>query len=137
MSATREDVVREALSWEGTPFHDAAGVKGAGTDCLHFIVRVFVAVGLLEDFNPAPYAPQWFLHREEPLFLQGLERHAHRVDAGLPGDILMFNFGRHAAHAAILLDGDQIIHAYKPVGCVTRDSRAAHAHRYHSTWSLF
>lgn len=134
---TREDVVREALSWEGTPFHDASGVKGAGTDCIHFIIRVYSAVGLIEGFDPDPYSPQWFQHKDEPLFLNGLREHAREVDKGLPGDIAMFNFGRHAAHAAIIVGDDTIVHAYKPVGCVTRDSLSGHAHRLHSYWTLF
>jgi cell wall-associated NlpC family hydrolase len=134
---TREDVVREALSWEGTPFHDAAGVKGVGTDCIHFVKAVYCAVGLIDDFALDAYAPQWFQHRDEPLLLQGLAKYAHQVQSGLPGDIVMFNFGRHAAHVAILIDEHTIIHAYKPIGSVTRDSLSGHASRYHSTWSMF
>lgn len=134
---TREAVIAEALSWIGTPFHDAAGVKGAGTDCLHFIKGVYVASGLVPDFEVPPYKPQWFLNREEPLFLQGLAKYAHQVEVGLPGDVAMYNFGHHAAHSAIVIDDVTLIHAYQPVGCVTLDSRAGHAHRLHSYWSLF
>lgn len=137
MSATREDVVREALSWVGTPFHDCAGVKGVGTDCAHFIIRVYAAVGLIENFDPESYSPQWFQHREEPRFLDTLARYAHRVDVGFPGDVAMFSFGRHAAHSAIIVDERSMVHAYKPLGCVMLDERSGHGHRLHSLWSLF
>ncbi len=134
---TREDVAAEALSWLGTPFHDCAGLKGVGTDCVHFLIGVYSAVGLIEAFDPAPYAPQWFQHRDEPRFLAGIAERAHRVDELGIGDVAMFNFGRHAAHGAISLGGDTIIHAYKPLGRVTKDSLAAHTHRVHSYWGLF
>lgn len=132
----RDDIITEALTWEGTPFADFCGVKGAGVDCLHYVKSVFVNVGLINDFTLNPYSPQWFMHRDQPLFLEGLERYAHRVTDPGKGDIAMFNFGRHAAHCAIIIDEYVMIHAYKPVGFVTKDSRAAHAHRLHSYWSV-
>jgi len=137
MNATREDVVREALTWIGTPFHDRAWVKGAGVDCLNLIIKVYAAVGLIEDFEPPAYSAQWFQHRDEPLFLSGLEKYAHRVEMAEPGDIAMFNFGRHAAHAAIILDHYTLLHAYKPAGEVLREPRSGHDHRLHSYWSVF
>lgn len=139
MSATREDVVREAVSWTGTRFHDCSGIKGVGTDCAHLIIRVYAAVGLIEDFSPS-YKPQWFQHRDEPRFLQELEsRGAHRIDIeeALPGDVLMYKFGRHAAHGALVIDASSVIHAYKPVGHVCVGSRREFADRLDSAWSLF
>ena len=137
MTATREDVVAEALTWIGTPFHDRAGVKGAGVDCLHLLVRVYQAVGLMEQFDPPVYSPQWFVHHDEPRFLNGLAKYAHEVEMALPGDIEMFNFGRHAAHGAIVVDHYTMVHAYGIAGEVMRDRRSTHAHRHHSYWSVF
>jgi NlpC/P60 family putative phage cell wall peptidase len=137
VDAKRAAVVAEALSWLGTPFHDRAGVKGAGVDCLHLLVRVYAAVGLIENFDPPVYSPQWFQHREEPLFLQGLQRYAHRVEMAHEGDIAMFNFGRHAAHGAIILDHYTMIHASGAAGEVTRAPRALFDDRLHSYWSVF
>lgn len=137
--ATREDVVRAALGWVGTPFHDCAGVKGAGVDCVHLIIRVYAEVGLIADFDPQ-YKPQWFQHRDEPRFLAGLEEHgARRIDPAqaLPGDVLMYSYGRHAAHGGIVAYAGAIVHAYKPVGCVTIGDRREFEHRLDSAWSLF
>lgn len=139
MTATREDVVREAFEWLSTPFHDVAGVKGVGTDCAHLLIRVFSAVGMIQDFSPR-YAPQWFQHRDEPRFLQALvEQGAHQIDISdaLPGDVLMYRFGRHAAHGSIVVDANTIVHAYKPVGHVCRGSRREFEDRLDSAWSLF
>jgi NlpC/P60 family putative phage cell wall peptidase len=139
MSAIRDDVVREALSWLGTPFHDHAGVKGVGCDCAHLILRVYAAVGLAEDFSPQ-YKPGWFQHRDEPLFLNALSENGARKiphEKALPGDVLMYNFGRHAAHGAIVVDANTIVHAYKPVGHVCRGSRRELIDRLDSAWSMF
>jgi cell wall-associated NlpC family hydrolase len=136
----REAIVREAKSWLLTPFHDCAGVKGAGVDCAHLILRVFAAVGKTPDVPIKAYRPQWFLHRKEPLFLQELkERGAHQIDlaSALPGDVLMYDFGIHAAHGAIVIDANTIIHAYKPAKCVCLGSRREFADKFDSAWSLF
>jgi cell wall-associated NlpC family hydrolase len=132
-------IVTEALSWIGTPFHDKAGVKGAGCDCLHLIWRVAQARGFLPpDGDPPDYKPQWFVHRGEPLFLQGLKEHgARQVDMGLPGDFAMYNFGRHAAHAAIIIDGNKMVHAYNLVGRVTLGDRRELLPKLDSYWSVF
>lgn len=139
MTATRQDIAREAFTWLGTPFHDCSGVKGVGCDCAHLLIRVAAATGFIADFDPA-YKPQWFQHRDEPLFLQELQKcGAHRIEPEKidVGDIVMYNFGRHAAHGAIVLDANSIIHAYKPVGFVTVGSRRELADRFDSAWSLF
>ena len=139
VSAKRAEVIREVLTWEGTKFHHTAGVKGAGVDCAHLLIRVYSAVGLIEDFDPA-YKPQWFQNRGEPLFLQAIEANGARQiqpAAAQAGDVLMYDFGRHAAHGAIVVDEHTLIHAYMPVGCVTLGSRAEFAHRLHSAWTLF
>jgi cell wall-associated NlpC family hydrolase len=94
---------------------------------------------LVKDFDPK-YKPQWFQHRDEPRFLQALIDHgAHRVEPEkvFPGDVLMYRFGRHAAHGAIVVNESTIIHAYKPAGCVCLGSRRELAHRLDSAWSLF
>ena len=137
--ATREQVVKEALEWVGTPFHDMAGIKGVGTDCAHLVKGAFVNTGMIEDFSPQ-YKPQWFQHRDEPRFLLALaDRGAHKIDVKdvLPGDVLMYRFGRHAAHGAIVVDANTIVHAYKPVGHVCLGSRREFEDRLDSAWSLF
>lgn len=136
--ATREDVVREALAWAGTKFHDCAHVKGAGADCLGLLIGVCAAVGLIQDFEPDAYSPQWFQHHDEPRFLNGLAKYCRRVEVALPGDFEMFNLGRHAAHSAIIIDANSMVHAYKPAGRVILDSRQSWlASRHDSYWSAF
>jgi len=136
----RAAVVAEALSWIGTTFHDCAGVKGVGCDCAHLLKGVFVATGLIQDFVVPPYKPQWFLHKKQTLFLDELVKRGARqidVDAASPGDVLMYNYGIHAAHGAIVIGSTTIVHAYKPVGMVTRGDRREFSHLLDSAWTLF
>src|SRR5271163_2604558 len=96
IAAERAAIIAEALTWLGTRFHHCSGVKGAGVDCAHLVWRVAQARGYIPaNEEPPPYKPQWFLHSSQKRFLEALERHgARRVNVGLPGDIVMYNFGR-------------------------------------------
>ena len=138
MSPARERILEEARSWLGTPFHNCASVKGAGVDCVHFMKAVYAACGVIEDFTIDQYAPQWFLHKDEPLFLNGLARYADRIEkaAALPADAIMYNLGRHAAHCAIIVDERTIIHAYSRARCVTLSDRGALEGREDSFWRV-
>ena len=117
----REQVVLEAMSWLGTPYHHCADVKGAGVDCLMLLVCVYRACGLAAaNVDPRPYSPQWHLHRSEELYLQGLGL-ANATETTTPqaGDIAVYKFGYTFSHAGILVDQHHIIHALKDSGAVT------------------
>jgi cell wall-associated NlpC family hydrolase len=132
----RAAIVEEARSWIGTKFHDGARVKGAGVDCANLLIGVCAAVGIIQAPELEPCSPQWFLHHDEPRFLQILARYAHRVERAQSGDIHMYNFGRHAAHGAIFVDERTIIHAYKPAGAVVMEDPQPLVPRLHSFWSV-
>jgi len=137
---TREQVVAEARTWEGTPYHHCTGVKGAGVDCLYLLYRVYVDFAqIVPQFELPQYAPQWFLHRDEELYLDGIARHARRIELheAKPADFAMFNFGRHAAHGAILIDQRTILHAYQPMKRVVVTDIEHIVRRLHSCWTVF
>ena len=113
MSAAPQQIVAEARSWVGTPYHHAADIKGAGVDCGMLLVRVFVDVGRLAPFDPRPYSADWMLHRSDEIFLGHLVRAAKLVGAPEPGDIALFRVGRCYSHGAIVtaLDPLTVVHA--------------------------
>jgi cell wall-associated NlpC family hydrolase len=118
---TRGDVVREALSWEATPYHHRARIKGVGVDCAQFPAAVYEAVGLIPHIAPA-YSPQWMLHRDEEQYLGWVRRFAceiPREEAG-PGDFAIWKFGRCYSHGAIVIDLPEVIHALILGGGVIR-----------------
>ncbi|MCU0624552.1 MAG: NlpC/P60 family protein [Gemmatimonadaceae bacterium] len=133
----RAAVVAEALSWVGTPYRHLGAVKGVGADCAMTLVRVYAAVGIVPaDFDPRPYAAEWYLHREEERYLAGLERWARRVETARPGDIALYRFGRTASHGAIVIDEETMVHAYRPLRAVVLQERRALADRLDSYWSV-
>lgn len=133
----REAIMAEAKTWLGTPYHHLAGVKGAGVDCAMLLVEVHKAVGLLPaDFDPRPYAPQWFLHRDEEKFVAHLLSCSKRTTDPQPGDVALYRFGRTAAHGAILLEDDLLIHAYRPSRRVEITERRTLVGRLDSFWSV-
>ena len=122
----RDDVVSAARSWLGTPYHHRARVKGAGTDCGMILIAVFSEAGLIEDFDAGEYSPDWMMHRSQELYLQTVERYAKKVNREpQAGDIALFRFGRCISHGAIVTEWPEIIHAYRPAGCVTIDNAEA------------
>lgn len=121
MTDIRFAIVAEALTWLETPFHHAARLKGFGVDCANLLAAVFGAVGLIPAVALPVYPADWHIHNDEPRFLLELDNYADRLPDGTlpqPGDIAMFQYGRHTAHAAIVTVWPQIIHAWKDVGKV-------------------
>lgn len=117
----REEVVREALSWELTPYHPRGRLKGIGVDCAMFPHAVYASVGAMSD-EPPDYSSQWMLHRDEEIYLEWVRRFAREIDraAVAPGDFAIWKFGRVYSHGAIVIDAPEVIHAVIAGGGVMR-----------------
>ncbi len=78
MTFTPDDVIAEARTWLGTPWHHQASVKGVGCDCIGFVRGVaekFVGrVPLALD-----YTPTWHLYRAEPRMYLGFKQHCEEI----------------------------------------------------------
>ncbi len=119
----RQKFVDEALTWVGTPFRDCADVKGpnGAVDCAMLLTRSAVDSGLLPAFDPRPYSPRAMLHsteeRSEKSFLKILaSMGAREVEVPRVGDVLVYLFGRMFSHGAVLVNGDEVCHAYAAAG---------------------
>ena len=119
----RDRVVAEARSWIGTPYHNCADIKGVGVDCGMLLVRVFVDLGLVPPFDPRPYTPDWHCHRSEEKYLNSLLERSIKVDAPLPGDVVLFKVGRCYSHGGIVtrLSPLTIVHAFMPAQTVLEE----------------
>ena len=117
----RAAVVAEALSWTGTPYHHRAKLKGVGVDCAQFVLAVYAATGLIEDFDTGEYPHDWHLHRSVERYMTEVLRFARPVPVGeaKPGDVLLFKYGRAFSHGAIITAYPQVIHASLAAGSVT------------------
>lgn len=119
---TREEVVAEALTWEGTPYHSNASLKGIGVDCAMLPLHCYRAVGLVPDGPNPEYSSQWMLHRDEEQFLSWIRKYAREIDREQvgPGDMAVWKFGRCYSHSAIVLDMPEVLHAVIRGGGVVR-----------------
>ena len=120
---TREQVVAEARSWLGTPFHHQGRLKGVGVDCAGLIYCVQHELGLIchEHFiqrdDVAPYLGYGHvpvagkLQKACAQFLEVI-----KIGEALPGDVLLFRFEAQPTHLAFVGDYHEgrlsIIHAY-------------------------
>ncbi len=112
-------VVREALSWAGTPYHHQGRVKGSGVDCGQILAAVYEAAGIVDAPEiPQEYPPDWHVHRSEERYLATVERYATNVPDALPGDIVLFRFGRCLSHGGVVIRWPWIIHSYIGVGVI-------------------
>ena len=114
----RTRIVRSARDWLGTPYHHRAAVKGAGADCAMFPLAIYRECGVIPaDYGPPEYSWQWHLHRSDELYLAEVEKFAvESPGPPMPGDFVVFKFGRTFSHGAIVLDWPTIIHSYIPHG---------------------
>ncbi len=128
-AAERVAVVAEARSWLGTPYHHMAAIKGVGVDCAMLLVRVYVDLKLVEPFDPRPYPFDWHLHRGEERYLGFLLARSRGVAAPLPGDVVLFRYGRCFSHGGIVTRPDPltIVHAFFPARMVVEEEVARNA----------
>jgi cell wall-associated NlpC family hydrolase len=115
----RQRVITEALSWVGTPYRQLGATKGVAVDCSMLLCRVVIDAGIVEEFDPRPYPPAWFIHRDDERYLEWLATMAAPVEAGKPGDVIAFRFGRAYAHSGLIISDTQLVHAFAQEGRCT------------------
>jgi len=107
----RTQVIREAITWIGTPFRFTQQEKGrhGGTDCGNFVMAVFAACG----WPPQRFVfdRQWFKNRTDEIYRAELEKRAVSVPFPRPGDIALFHVGKLYWHGAIVISWpNRVIH---------------------------
>jgi len=131
----REELIQEALSWRGTPHRHMQKVKGAGVDCGQVFIEWFGNCGLIEKFDTGYYPSDFALNSHKDTFLQWIKMFCVETEDPEPGDIAMFKFGRVAAHGALVLPDNKLIHAYIGQGVIVSDINDAELKgRFHSYW---
>lgn len=120
----RAEIIRAAKQWLGTPYHHRARVKKAGADCAMFPLAVYQECGVIPTaFSPPAYSMQWHLHKSQEMYLQTIVPFcAEKSCDPLPGDFVIFKFGRAFSHGAIVIDWPEIIHSYIPHGVLLSDA---------------
>ena len=118
----RTQIWQTALTWEGTPYHDLACLKGVGVDCGQLVIGVAKELGVLPcTWQCPPYSPERHLHQRTDMMSGLLEACGCWPVAWedrQPGDVLTFRFGLVVSHAAFLLPGNALVHAVVDKGVV-------------------
>jgi cell wall-associated NlpC family hydrolase len=115
-----EKIVAAAMAWLGTPHINQARIKGIGVDCGMLLIGSLEDAGLVpaNSIHIEPYSNEWHLHHSEEWFLRYVEQYCVKVDDMLPGDFLMFQFGRCLSHAGIYIGKNMLIHAVIDQGVI-------------------
>lgn len=121
----RARVIEVARSYLGTPYVHMGRRRGAGVDCLTLLADVYPEAGIV-PYVAVPYYPKdWMHHRSAELYMQGLLRYMREIPGPpLPGDVVLWRFGRCFSHGAIVVEWPHIIHAFAG-RCVTLENAEA------------
>jgi cell wall-associated NlpC family hydrolase len=124
-------VITEARSWLGVPFRHQ-GRSRSGIDCVGLPIVVCQSLGLLPpSFDVANYG-----RTPSGELVTRLQQHCTRINAPVPGSLLVIAWTKQAAHVAICT-GETMIHAYESVGRVTEHGyRGRWVRMTHSVWAL-
>jgi cell wall-associated NlpC family hydrolase len=117
----RDLIIAEAMSWLGTPYHHRGRVKGVGVDCGTLLCEVYERAGIVDHFDPGPYPMDWHLHQMGQRYLEHVLTVCDPVDAPLPGDIVLYHFGKCISHGGIVIGWPTIIHSYLRTGVIIQD----------------
>ena len=112
----RDDVVRAARQWIGTPYLHQASLKGVGCDCIGLVRGLWRELIGPEPEPMRPYSPDWAeAGGDETLIALG-ETHFVAADpqAWKAGDLLVFRFRDNAVakHVGVATDTTHMIHAH-------------------------
>lgn len=132
----RAEIVAEAYTWLRTPYHHQAHIKGVGVDCVWLLIEVYKSVGIVAvDFDPGNYSAEWYFHQSEEIYLGGVLKHAYKIEAPLPGDVALYNFGKCVSHGVIIVGDGLGIHAHRPSRNVELIELRTLEDRFDSYWS--
>lgn len=116
-------VVREAMTWIGTPYRHQADRKGVSCDCLGLVRGVWRALYGFDIEPPGVYAADWAEAGGQERLLAGARRSFREksISDAQAGDLLLFRWRPHlpAKHAGILIGQDRFVHAYQGGDAVT------------------
>lgn len=67
---------------------------------------------MVEEFDTDYYPMDWALHRGDERYLSYLLQYAKPTDNPKAGDIAVFRFGRCVSHAGIMINENEMVHAW-------------------------
>lgn len=93
LSLRRPDILVEARSWLGTPWHHQGHTKGRNCDCIGLVVEVLRSCGYIPEFVYPVYDRMPHGDEITPYLKKYLEGPIDLKDA-LPGDVVQITWGK-------------------------------------------
>ncbi len=114
------DIVVQARTWLGTPFHHQARLKRVGCDCLGLIIGVVDELDLKDKYGQPLASYDEITYSKEPDGAYLTQKIAALLDEvsienAQAGDLALFNMAGNPQHLAILTDYENalgMIHCY-------------------------
>ena len=134
MKNKQQQIVSQARTWLGTPFHHQARLKGVGCDCLGLVVGVVDELGLKDKHGQSLAGYDEIAYSKEPdgaYLTQKLTDLLEEVQEPQAGDLALFSVRDNPQHLAIITDYEGslgMIHAYAP-------ARRVVEHRLDDDWN--
>jgi NlpC/P60 family putative phage cell wall peptidase len=116
----REEIVRVARRWLGTPYRHQAATRGAGCDCLGLVRGVWRELHGSEPMAVPNYRADWRDGRHGEELLGVARRLLVPADEAAAGQVVLFRLGRTTTpkHCGLLVADERVIHAQEGLGVV-------------------
>ena len=128
---TRNEIIKEALEWQGTRWQHQASLKGIACDCAGFVRGVFKNLTGTDVPIEADYPATWHLFQKEERCYNTCKKYLTEIKITdiMPGDVILFAYRKSfvAHHMGIVLPNNKFIHADQDVGLV-------HVTAFDDTW---
>jgi len=128
MTVQRSQVLREARTWIGTPFHHQGRQKAVGVDCVGLTIGVALSLGLIDESLAKSLPTDYRQHPDAKLMKRLLRQHMSPCWPPEPGDwIWVAKIGHLPTHLAMVASDSSVIHAdAERKAVVEHPLRAAH-----------
>lgn len=133
----RQEIIKTAREYVGTPFVHQARLKGIGVDCIGLVTGIGKDLGLI-NYDHVVY-PRYSSNGDQLMFHMRKAFVEIDVDKRQPADVIIYwtdKNSKHPQHLAVLTDNG-IIHTYDRVKKVvetpshpTWDDRITHAFQW-------
>lgn len=111
-----EDIIREARTWIGTPYHHQQCIKGHGVDCGRLVEGVGVALGLMQ---PLPKGMIRYGRKPNPRQMRAVIEHALvEISEPVYGDIFWMCWRPGLPQHMGFYTDYGMIHSHGPAGRV-------------------
>jgi len=116
----REDIVKTAREWVGTPWVHQASLKGIGCDCVGMVRGVYTELTGKKVDVAIDYTRTFHLFRGEERLKDEIAKYCVElpINASRTGDIVLISFLNLPSHHLGILAEGTFIHAWEDVGKV-------------------